>query len=93
VQLRNNQGDNTIANLNQAILILKEVRNPRKLWQAHASLGSAFRQLGRLGEAREQWGAAAEIIRKTANGLSARELREGFLTAEPIRKILSKAER
>ena len=48
--------------------------------------------LERYSEAREHLGAAAEVIRKTANGLSDRELKEGFLGAEPIREILSKAE-
>jgi hypothetical protein len=43
-------------------------------------------------EAREQWGDAAELIQKTINGLSDRELREGFLNAKPIRDILVKAE-
>jgi hypothetical protein len=72
-------------------LILKEVGNPRQLWQAYASLASAYDKLGRESEAREQWGAAAEVIRKTAGGLSDRELREGFLSAKPIRDILAKA--
>jgi|GEM_PF-7014662 hypothetical protein len=71
--------------------LLKEVGNPRQLWQAHASLARIYGKLGRGGEARAQWGAAAEVIQKTGNGLSDRELREGFLSAEPIRDILAKA--
>jgi hypothetical protein len=47
--------------------------------------------MGRRSEAQEQWGTAAEIIHNTATGLSDRELREGFLNAEPIQEILSKA--
>ncbi len=92
VRFRRNELDHAIDNLNEAILILKEVGNPRKLWQAHASLASAFSKLGGLSEAREQWGAAAEVIRGVANGLSDYELREGFLKARPIREILLKAE-
>jgi len=92
VQIRRNESENAIENFNKAILILKEVGNPRQLWQAHASLASAYDKLGRVNEARNQWGEAAEVIRKTANGLSDRELREGFLEAKPIREILSKAE-
>jgi Flp pilus assembly protein TadD len=89
--MKRNEFDRAISSINEAILILKEVGNPRQLWQAHASLGSAYNKLGRLSEAREQWGAAAEVIHKTANGLSDRELREGFLNAKPIRDILAKA--
>jgi hypothetical protein len=53
----------------------------------------AFKKLGKSSEAREQWGAAAEVIHNLANGLSDRGLREGFLKAVPIHRILSKAER
>jgi class 3 adenylate cyclase/tetratricopeptide (TPR) repeat protein/ribosomal protein L40E len=89
---RRGESDSAISSLNEAIDILKEVGNPRQLWQAHNSLASAFDHLGRSAEAREQWGAAAEIIQNTANGLSERELRQGFLNAQPIRHILSNAQ-
>jgi class 3 adenylate cyclase/tetratricopeptide (TPR) repeat protein len=91
VQMKRNESDAAMKSLNEAVLILKEVGNPRQLWQAYASLASAYDKLGRLSEAREQWGTAAEVIRKTANGLPDRELREGFLNARPIRDILGKA--
>jgi tetratricopeptide (TPR) repeat protein len=92
VQMKRNDSDNAMRSLSEAILILKDVGNPRQLWQAYASLASAYDKLGRVSEAREQWGAAAEVIQRTANGLSDRELREGFLSAKPIREILAKVE-
>jgi hypothetical protein len=91
VQVRRNEFENAAGGLNKAILILEEVGNPRQLWQAHASL--AFNNMGRSSEAREHWGAAATVIRGLANGLSDRELKQGFLQAEPIRAILSNAEK
>jgi tetratricopeptide (TPR) repeat protein len=91
VQMKRYESDNAIQRMSEAVLILKEVGNPRQLWQAHASLASAFSELRRESEAREQWGAAAEVIRRTAGGLSDRQLREGFLSAKPIRDILAKA--
>jgi Flp pilus assembly protein TadD len=91
VQMKRSESDNAIRSLSEAVLILKEVGNPRQLWQAHASLASVYSKLGRLSEARDQWGAAAEIIHKTANGLSDRNLREGFLNAKPIWEILANA--
>jgi tetratricopeptide (TPR) repeat protein len=90
-QMKRKESDNAMQSLSEAALILKEVGNPRQLWQAHASLASAFSKLRRESEAREQWGAAAEVIRKTAGGLSDRQLREGFLNAKPIREILAEA--
>jgi len=92
IQFSRDEIDNAIHTLNEAILLLKEVGNPRQLWEAHASLASGLGKLGRTSDAREHWGAAAEIIQNTANGLSDRELREGFLEAKPVREILSKAE-
>jgi class 3 adenylate cyclase/tetratricopeptide (TPR) repeat protein len=92
LQVQLSDHDAGIINLNEAISILKEVGNPRQLWQAHGSLASALSNLGRPSEAREQWRTASEIIQKVANGLSDRQLREGFLGADPIREILSKAE-
>jgi class 3 adenylate cyclase/tetratricopeptide (TPR) repeat protein len=91
MRMKRNESDNAIRSLSEAILILKEVGNPRQLWEAHTSLASAYNKLGRLSEAREHWGAAAVLIRKAANGLSDRKLREGFLNAKPIRDILAKA--
>jgi tetratricopeptide (TPR) repeat protein len=91
VQMKRNEFDHAISSINEAILILKEVGNPRQLWEAHASLASVYDKLRRRSEARDQWGAAAEVIQKIANGLSDRNLREGFLNAKPIRDILAKA--
>ena len=91
VQFGHDEIDNALSSLNEAIQILEEVGNPRHLWQAHAALASGLAKHKRPGDAREHWGAAAEIIQNTANGLSDRELRAGFLQAKPIREILSKA--
>ncbi len=91
IQIRRDKPDMAIANLTNAIDHLKIVRNPRQLWQAHRSLASAYKKLGRHSEEREYLGAAAQVIQNTANGLSDRGLRQGFLNAEPIREILSKA--
>jgi class 3 adenylate cyclase/tetratricopeptide (TPR) repeat protein len=91
VQMKRNELDRAISSISQAIMILKEVGNPRQLWEGHASLALAYEKLRRESEAREQWGAAAEVIQKTANGLSDRELREGLLIAKPIRDILARA--
>ena len=91
VQMKRKEFDRAISSISEAILILKEVGNPRQLWEAYASLALAYEKLRRESEAREQWGAAVELIHKTANGLSDRNLREGFLNAKPIRDILANA--
>jgi class 3 adenylate cyclase/tetratricopeptide (TPR) repeat protein len=90
VQMKRSEFDHAISSMSEAILILKEVGNPRLLWEAHASLALVYDKLQRGSEARDQWGAAAELIQKTANGLSNLELRKGFLNAKSIRDILGK---
>jgi tetratricopeptide (TPR) repeat protein len=92
IQLRRNEHEKAVMTLNQAIRILTEVENPRQLWQAHQSLASTLEELKRLSEARQQWGRAAKVIQNSANALSDRGLREGFLKAQPIREILSQTE-
>jgi len=91
IQIRRNEPENAIANLAEAIDVLHEVGNPRQLWQAQTSLASAYNKMGRRSEEQEYWGSAAQVIHNTAGGLSDRQLREGFLKAEPVREILSKA--
>jgi tetratricopeptide (TPR) repeat protein len=92
VQFSRDEIDNAVNSLNEAIRVLKEVGNLRQLWQAHASLASGLAKHKRTSDAKEHWGAAAEVIQNTAKGLSDRELRAGFLEAKPIREILSRAE-
>jgi len=92
LQIRRNDTENAINNLYEAITILRKVGNPRQIWQARASLALSFEKTGRSSEAREHWGAGAEVIRGVANGLSNRELKEGFLNAVQIKEILSNAE-
>jgi tetratricopeptide (TPR) repeat protein len=92
VQMKRNEFDRAISSISEAILILKEVGNPRQLWEAHASLASVYDKLRHGSEAREQRGAAAEVIQKTASGLSDGKLQEGFVNAKPIRDILANAE-
>jgi tetratricopeptide (TPR) repeat protein len=93
ISIKRGESDKAIENISEAIPILQEVGNPRQLWQAHASLASAYDKIGRSSEARDQWGAAAEVIGNVVNGLADRDLREGFLRAKPIRVILSNLER
>jgi len=93
IQMKRDEHESAITTLNEAVTILKEVGNPRQLWQAHASIGSALDGLKRFAEAREHWGAAAEVIRDVASRLSDQVLREGFLAAAPVQRILSRAGR
>jgi predicted ATPase/class 3 adenylate cyclase len=93
VNLRRNNYDQAIAHIGEAIEILKKVGNPHQLWEAQAAFGWAHDQAGRISEAKDQWGAAVATIQGVADKLSDRELRAGFLNAQPVREILGRAER
>lgn len=54
------------------------------------SLASLNEVVRILGESREQWGRAAEIIRKVDSGLADRQLGQYFFKARPVREILAK---
>jgi len=87
--LKQNDFENALNYLRESVHILEEVGNPRQLWQAYASLASAFNNAGRSSEARENWNKTAKLISNTANRLSDNELRSGFLNADPIKRLLS----
>jgi hypothetical protein len=87
--LKQNDFENALNYLRESVYILEEVGNPRQLWQAYASLASAFNNAGRSSEARENWNKSAKLISNTANRLSDIELRSGFLNADPIKRLLS----
>ena len=89
---RRNESQSAISNLGNAADILKNVGNPRQLWQAHASLAVVFNKIKKHSEANEQWGMAAEVIFNTADGFSDRGRREAFLKADAVKNILSNAE-
>jgi hypothetical protein len=93
LQIRRKESEHGISNLIEAIQILKDVGNPRQLWQAHSSLAQAFAKVDRPSESREQWRAAASVVESTAAELHEKELRETFMNAAPIREILEQADR
>ncbi|MGD2270331.1 MAG: adenylate/guanylate cyclase domain-containing protein [Desulfobacterales bacterium] len=92
LQIKCNEFEKGLKNLNDAIQILRDVTNPRQLWQAYSSLASAQLKKGRSSEAQQSWKAAAGLIHDVSNNLGDHELKAGFLNAKPIRDILSNAE-
>jgi hypothetical protein len=73
--------------LNEKILLLKEVAICLYTYGRPSLSRSRF-----LCEEREQWGAAAKVIRNTTSGLLDHQLRK-ILEAESIREMLSKVEK
>jgi len=78
--------------LKSAITKLEEVGNPKQLWVTHTVLARLYKNMNRPDFEREQWQAAASIVKSTANGLREAELRELFMNASPVREIMGHAD-
>jgi tetratricopeptide (TPR) repeat protein len=91
VMTRRRAHDRAETHLQTALQKLEEVGNPKQLWITHTALAELYEQMQRPDQAREQWQAAAAIVRSTAGGLEDEGLRETFLGAAPVRKILANA--
>jgi len=89
--MRHNKFEAAIQNMRKGISILEQVGNPRKIWESRAALASAFEKMGKVSEAREEWGNANSVIQNVVSGLSDLKLREGFLSAKPVRDIMRNA--
>jgi tetratricopeptide (TPR) repeat protein len=68
----------------------KAARMDMKKYTARAEL---YQEMKRPDQAREQWQAAAAIVRSTADGLEDDNLRETFLGAAPVQEIMAGASR
>ncbi len=77
--------------LGTALAKFEEVGNPKQLWTTCSALARLYQRMGGAEEERNQWQAAAAIVRSTADGLKDEELRNSFLDAAPIREIMEKA--
>jgi Tfp pilus assembly protein PilF len=83
--------DRAEIHLQTALQNLERVGNPKQLWITHTALARLYEAMERPDRAREQWQAAAAIVRSTADGLEDHDLRETFLGAAPVRQIAEHA--
>ena len=81
------------ATLEAALARAEEYANPTQLWHTNLALGDAYRGAGREDEALAQYRAARDLVQGIAAGLTDEKLRQGFLGAEPIRDVFSRAEK
>ncbi len=79
------------AKLRTALAKFKEVGNPKQLWITHSALARLHQKMGDAQEERNQWQAAAALVRSTADELKDGNLRNTFLEAAPIQEIMNKA--
>ena len=76
--------------LYEAEALSEEIGPPGELWQILARIGELHEQRGEVGEAREAFSRAAQTLRDLAAKIGDEGLREGFLSAPQVRRVLQR---
>jgi hypothetical protein len=85
--------DRAEAKLKEALLKLKAVGNPKQIWMTYTALAQLYSAMKRPDLERAQWQAAAGKIKAVADDIKDQRLREVYLRAEPVKKIIEQANR
>ena len=76
-------------NLHEAQTLAEKVRLPGELWQIQSRIGDLHERRGEAGQAREAFSGAAQTLRMLAGNIGDEKLREGFLSAARVRRVLT----
>ena len=79
-----------IDHLHEAHSLAKKVGLPGALWQIQSRIGELYEQRGEAGQAREAFSQAAQTLRRLAEKIGDEELREGFLSAPQVCRVLER---
>jgi tetratricopeptide (TPR) repeat protein len=79
-----------IDHLHEAHSLAEKIELPKKLWQIQNRLGELHEKRGENEEARKAFSGAAQTLRMLAQKIGDQELREGFLSAPQVRRVLSR---
>ena len=74
--------------LHEARALAQKIGVPGELWQIQSRIGEIYERGGETGEAREAFSEAAQTLRMLAGKIGDEELREGFLSAPQVRRVL-----
>jgi DNA-binding SARP family transcriptional activator/tetratricopeptide (TPR) repeat protein len=77
-----------IGHLQEARALAQKIGVPGELWQIQSRLGVIHERCGEIEEAREAFSRAAQTLRELAQKIEDEELREGFLAAPQVRRVL-----
>ena len=78
-----------IGQLHEARILAEKIGLPKELWQCQSKIGELHEQCGQTEEAREAFSLAAQILRMLAGNIGDEKLREGFLSAARVRRVLT----
>jgi DNA-binding SARP family transcriptional activator/predicted ATPase len=77
-----------IDRLHEARTLAEEIGLPKDFWQSQSKIGELHEQRGQTGEAREAFSLGAQVLRMLAGKIGDEKLREGFLSAPRVRRVL-----
>jgi tetratricopeptide (TPR) repeat protein len=77
-----------IDHLHEAEALAEKIGLPGELWQIQSRIGDLHEGLGEAEEAREAFSRAAQNLRMLAGKIGDEKLREGFLAAPQVRRVL-----
>ena len=69
-------------------MLAERLGPPGELWQIRARIGELHEWRGEVGEARETFSLAAQTLRDLAERIGDEGLREDFLAAPRVRRVL-----
>ena len=77
-----------IEHLHEAWTLAQKIGLPKELWQIQTRIGNLYERSGEDGEAREAFSWASQTLRSLAGKIGDEELRESFLSARQVRRVL-----
>ena len=79
-----------LVRLREAETLAEEIGLPGELWQIGARIGELHERRGEVGEARQAFSRAARTLKDLAARIKDEGLREGFLAAPRVRRVLER---
>jgi tetratricopeptide (TPR) repeat protein len=76
--------------LHEARALAEKIGLPGEFWQIQSAIGELYERRGETGEARAAFSRAAQTLRMLAGKIWDEELREGFLAAPQVRRVLGR---
>jgi tetratricopeptide (TPR) repeat protein len=78
-----------IGQLHEARTLAEKIGLPKELWQIQSKIGELHERRGEDGEAREAFSGASQTLRTLAGNIGDEKLREDFLSAARVRRVLT----
>jgi tetratricopeptide (TPR) repeat protein len=80
--------ERAIEHLHEAHTLAQKIGLPGELWQIQSRLAELHERRGQEAEAQKAYSLAAQTLRELAQKIRDEDLREGFLSAPLVRRVL-----